>query len=68
MRLASRPSLMSQADAASATVLAIEQQAKGVFNIVDDDPAQIWEWLPYLAESAGLKGGRSGCPSGWRSC
>jgi len=48
---------MSQADAASATVLAIEQQVKGVFNTVDDDPAQVREWLPYLAESAGLRGG-----------
>jgi nucleoside-diphosphate-sugar epimerase len=40
-------------DAASATVLALEQQAKGVFNIVDDEPAQVREWLPYLAECAG---------------
>ena len=42
-------------DAASATVLAVEQQAKGVFNIVDDEPAPASEWLPYLAESAGAK-------------
>ena len=42
-------------DAASATVLAVEQQAKGVFNIVDDEPAQVREWLPYLAESAGAR-------------
>jgi nucleoside-diphosphate-sugar epimerase len=42
-------------DAASATVLAVEQQAKGVFNIVDDDPAPVGEWLPYLAECAGAK-------------
>src|SRR5829696_5571706 len=42
-------------DAASATVLALEQQAKGVFNIVDDEPAQVREWLPYLAESAGMR-------------
>jgi nucleoside-diphosphate-sugar epimerase len=42
-------------DAASATVLALEQQAKGVFNIVDDEPAQVREWLPYLAETAGLR-------------
>jgi nucleoside-diphosphate-sugar epimerase len=42
-------------DAASATVLAIEQQAKGVFNIVDDEPAQVREWLPYFAETAGLR-------------
>jgi nucleoside-diphosphate-sugar epimerase len=42
-------------DAASATVLAVEQQAKGVFNIVDDEPAPAKEWLPYLAECAGAK-------------
>jgi nucleoside-diphosphate-sugar epimerase len=42
-------------DAASATVLAVEQQAKGVFNIVDDEPAPVSEWLPYLAQCAGAK-------------
>ncbi len=42
-------------DAASATVLALEQRARGVFNIVEDEPAPASEWLPYLAESAGAK-------------
>ena len=42
-------------DAASATVLAVEQQASGVFNIVDDEPAPASDWLPYLAECAGAK-------------
>ncbi|NKZ06983.1 NAD-dependent epimerase/dehydratase family protein [Actinomadura latina] len=42
-------------DAASATVLAVEHEARGVFNIVDDDPAPAAEWLPYLAECAGAK-------------
>jgi nucleoside-diphosphate-sugar epimerase len=42
-------------DAASATVLVVEQQARGVFNIVDDEPAPASEWLPYLAECAGAK-------------
>ena len=42
-------------DAASATVLAVEQKAKGVFNIVDDEPAPASEWLPYLAVCAGAK-------------
>jgi nucleoside-diphosphate-sugar epimerase len=42
-------------DAASATVLAVEQQARGVYNIVDDDPAPAREWLPYLAACAGAK-------------
>jgi nucleoside-diphosphate-sugar epimerase len=42
-------------DAASATVLAVEQQAKGTFNIVDDEPAPVSEWLPHLAACAGAK-------------
>jgi nucleoside-diphosphate-sugar epimerase len=42
-------------DAASATVLAVEQKATGVFNIVDDEPAPAREWLPYLAACAGAK-------------
>ena len=42
-------------DAASATVLALEHKAAGVFNIVDDEPAPASEWLPYLAACAGAK-------------
>jgi nucleoside-diphosphate-sugar epimerase len=42
-------------DAASATVLAVEQRARGVFNIVDDEPAPASQWLPYLAATAGAK-------------
>ncbi len=42
-------------DAASATVLAVEQHAKGVFSIVDDEPAPASQWLPYLAACAGAK-------------
>jgi nucleoside-diphosphate-sugar epimerase len=42
-------------DAASATVLAVERQATGVFNIVDDEPAPVSQWLPYLAACAGAK-------------
>jgi len=37
-------------DAAAATVLAVELRATGVFNIVDDEPAPVSAWLPYLAE------------------
>jgi nucleoside-diphosphate-sugar epimerase len=48
-------SLLHLDDAASAAVLAVEQNAKGVFNIVDDEPAPASEWLPYLAECAGAK-------------
>ncbi|MFF4910291.1 NAD-dependent epimerase/dehydratase family protein [Streptomyces sp. NPDC001260] len=42
-------------DAAGATVLAVEQKAAGVFNIVDDEPAPANDWLPHLAECAGAK-------------
>ncbi|HEU0041862.1 MAG TPA: NAD(P)-dependent oxidoreductase [Jiangellaceae bacterium] len=42
-------------DAAGATVLAVEQKAAGVFNIVDDEPAPASVWLPYLAACAGAK-------------
>ncbi|WP_436775012.1 NAD-dependent epimerase/dehydratase family protein [Yinghuangia sp. YIM S09857] len=42
-------------DAAQATVLAVEQRARGVFNIVDDEPAPAAQWLPYLAACAGAK-------------
>jgi nucleoside-diphosphate-sugar epimerase len=36
-------------DAASATVAAMEAGRAGVYNVVDDDPAPVAEWLPYLA-------------------
>jgi 2-alkyl-3-oxoalkanoate reductase len=42
-------------DAAAATVAAVERGAPGVYNIVDDDPAPVAEWLPYLARVAGAK-------------
>ena len=42
-------------DAAGATVLAIEQEATGTFNIADDEPAPAREWLPHLAACAGGK-------------
>jgi nucleoside-diphosphate-sugar epimerase len=42
-------------DAAAATVAAVEGRAEGVFNVVDDDPAPVWEWLPHLAECVGAK-------------
>lgn len=42
-------------DAARATLLAVEQRVRGVFNVVDDEPASARDWLPYLAECAGAK-------------
>ncbi len=43
------------ADAAEATVAAIEHGHRGAFNIVDDDPAPVAEWLPALARTLGSK-------------
>ncbi len=54
-RSAGYSSWVHLADAASATVLAVEQQARGVFNIADDEPAPASEWLPHLARCAGAK-------------
>ena len=42
-------------DAAAATVVAVERGDPGVYNIVDDEPAPVAEWLPYLAECLGAK-------------
>jgi nucleoside-diphosphate-sugar epimerase len=42
-------------DAAAATVRAVERGAPGIYNIVDDDPAPVREWLPALAEAIGAK-------------
>jgi nucleoside-diphosphate-sugar epimerase len=42
-------------DAASATVAAIEHGRRGVYNVVDDEPATPPEWLPVLAEAIGGK-------------
>ncbi len=39
----------------TAIVLAVERQARGVYNIVDDEPAPASEWLPCLAACAGAK-------------
>jgi nucleoside-diphosphate-sugar epimerase len=45
-------------DAAAATVAALEQGAPGVYNVVDDDPASVAEWLPYVAQAVGAKAPR----------
>ena len=42
-------------DAAAATLAAITRGAPGLYNVVDDDPAPVREWLPYLAECLGVK-------------
>jgi nucleoside-diphosphate-sugar epimerase len=43
------------ADAAEATLAAVEHGTRGVYNIVDDDPAPVAEWLPALAQTLGAK-------------
>jgi 2-alkyl-3-oxoalkanoate reductase len=42
-------------DAAAATIAAIEHGTPGIYNVVDDDPAPVAQWLPYLAMVAGGK-------------
>jgi nucleoside-diphosphate-sugar epimerase len=42
-------------DAAAATVAAVTRGTPGVYNVVDDDPAPVSQWLPYLASSLGVK-------------
>ena len=42
-------------DAAEATVAAVEHGRRGVYNVVDDDPAPVAEWLPALAQQLGAK-------------
>lgn len=48
-------SLVHIDDAAAATLAAIERGEPGIYNVVDDDPAPIREWLPALAAAAGAK-------------
>jgi nucleoside-diphosphate-sugar epimerase len=42
-------------DAAEATIAAVEHGSRGVYNVVDDDPAPVAEWLPALAQTLGAK-------------
>jgi 2-alkyl-3-oxoalkanoate reductase len=48
-------SFLHISDAAAATVLATETGAPGLYNIVDDEPATVAQWLPLLAKGAGAK-------------
>jgi nucleoside-diphosphate-sugar epimerase len=48
-------SFLHVTDAAAATVTAIGGGARGIYNIVDDEPAPVAEWLPVLASAAGAK-------------
>ena len=48
-------SFIHVADAATATVAAVERGEPGVYNVVDDEPAPAHEWIPTLAEEIGAK-------------
>jgi nucleoside-diphosphate-sugar epimerase len=48
-------SLVHIEDAAEATVAAIDRGEPGIYNIVDDEPAPVREWLPELAKAVGAK-------------
>ena len=66
-------------DAADATVASVERGAAGVYNVVDDEPGAMRDWLPILAEApgpatapragvAGVAGGRRRRGRTWRRC
>ncbi len=48
-------SFIHVADAAEATVAAVERGERGIYNVVDDDPAPVAEWLPALAQKLRAK-------------
>lgn len=45
-------------DAASATAIAVERGAPGIYHVVDDDPAPVSAWLPALADAIGARSPR----------
>src|SRR3954451_4165704 len=48
-------SLVHVEDAAAATAIAVERGRPGIYNVVDDDPAPVREWLPVLASALDAK-------------
>jgi len=48
-------SFIHVADAAEATVAAVDHGRRGAYNVVDDDPAPVAEWLPALAHTLGAR-------------
>ena len=42
-------------DAARATAAAIDRGTRGIYNVADDEPAPVSEWLPALASAIGAK-------------
>ena len=58
-------SFLHIADAAAATVAALERGVPGIYNVADDEPAPVREWLPFLASAIGAPPPRR-VPPGWR--
>jgi 2-alkyl-3-oxoalkanoate reductase len=50
-----RMSFIQIEDAAAATVAACERGASGIYNVCDDDPAPMREWIPAYAQAVGAK-------------
>jgi nucleoside-diphosphate-sugar epimerase len=50
-----RMSFVHVEDAASATVAACERGAPGIYNVCDDEPAPMREWIPVYAEAVGAR-------------
>jgi nucleoside-diphosphate-sugar epimerase len=48
-------SLIHISDAASATLASIERGAPGIYNVVDDEPAPVRDWVPALADALGAR-------------
>ena len=48
-------SFLHVADAAAATVAALSHGSAGIYNVCDDEPATVAEWLPVLARSTGAR-------------
>jgi nucleoside-diphosphate-sugar epimerase len=48
-------SFLHVTDAATATAAAVGRGAPGIYNVVDDEPAAVAEWLPFLAQALGAK-------------
>jgi nucleoside-diphosphate-sugar epimerase len=48
-------SFVHVADAAEATAIAVERGAPGIYNVVDDNPAPVRDWLPEAARELGAK-------------
>ena len=47
---------------------AIERGGRGIYNVVDDEPAPVAEWLPALAAAVGAKPPRGTCRAGSAAC